>query len=386
MAGRGQVHVVVEEFDDRHRAAEARLFGRGAGAVEGAPGVEDRGAHGLPVEAATAVGRERAGVGEQHLGLRRVRREGGPAQHPQVQREVVRGCRAGRQGDHRAQGAAAQQVGADAAAGAAGGGGRGHQEDGDAAFLEAGQRVLDPGQFGLGAGREAVLPAGVVGEFVVAPVALVERRMAEDGVCREGAVRVVAEAVGGGGAHGRHGGLGVEGQAQCGEGGQFGGAVLAVQVLVLDALRVLRGGHRAQQGAGAARRVEDGPGGAREVGHQGGEAGRCERVLARVGVEMPSEQELVRLAGAQLGREVDGAAQQGADGRSWAAVGVSTARLRTRPKRGVRTWSRGAGSSSARRASEAGAQLQPDRGAVVDEQQRAADVDEGGDRALRVAA
>jgi hypothetical protein len=129
MARRGQVDVVVEEFDDRHRTAEARLLRCGAGAVEGTPGVEDRGAHGLPVEAAAAVRGERARVGEQHLGLRGLGRDGGLAEHPQVQGDVVRWCRARREGDHGAQGAAAQQIGADAAARATGGGGR-HQEDG----------------------------------------------------------------------------------------------------------------------------------------------------------------------------------------------------------------------------------------------------------------
>ena len=96
-----------------------------------------------------------------------------------MERDAVRGCGAGRERDDGAQGSAAQQVGADAAAGTAGGGGRGHEQHGGAALAEMGQGVLDPGEFGLGAGGEAVLPAGVVGKFVVAPVALVERRVAE---------------------------------------------------------------------------------------------------------------------------------------------------------------------------------------------------------------
>lgn len=144
---------------------------------------------------------------------------GRAAQHPQVQRDPVRRRGAGREGDDGPQRAAAQQVGADAAAGAAGGDGGRHEQHGGAALAQVGQGVLDPGEFGFGAGREAVLPARVVGQFLVAPVAFVERRVAEhrvDGVLGEG---VGAQAVGGNRADG---GGPVQGEAQRGEGGEFG--------------------------------------------------------------------------------------------------------------------------------------------------------------------
>ncbi|MGC0340166.1 hypothetical protein RKD20_005200 [Streptomyces sp. SLBN-8D4] len=408
--GGGEVHVVVEEFDDGQRAGQAGPFGEAAGALEGLPGVEDGLAHGPPVRSAAPLTGELPHVDDEHLRLR-----GRPfraAQHPQVQRDVVRRCRPDRQGDHGAQGTAAQQVGAGTAAGAAGGCRGRHEQHTGAAVLEAGEGVLDPGELGLGAGREAVLPAGVVGEFVVAPVALVERRVAQDGVGAQLRVGVGAQGVAGGAAHG---GPGVQGESERGERGEFGGAVLRVELLVGA------GGGGPQEGAGAAGRVEDGAGGAGEVGHEAGQVGGRERVLARVGVQVPAEQELEGLAGAQLGGQLGDTAQEGGRGeefrtgggvnggvhtrRGWVVNGVHS---RRRVGRGCRGRARGVHSlRSARgrlrpesrcehlpqrprqhlREAFVGtcAQLQPNRRAVMDQQQHAARVDEGGDRAVGVA-
>ncbi len=151
----------------------------------------------------------------------------------------------------------------------------------------------------------------------MAPVAFVERRVAEDGVggqLREGvgAQGVAGTEVRAGDGSAR--GVGVEGQAQGGEGGEGGVGLLSVQ----------RGGtvDRAEQGAGAGGRVEDGadvlpaggPVGGRgrfgEVRHQLGEMGRGQRVLARVGVQLPPEQERERLPGPDPGGQFGGGAQE----------------------------------------------------------------------------
>lgn len=162
--------------------------------------------------------------------------------------------------------------------------------------------MLDPGQLGLGPGREAVLPARVVGEFLVTPVALVERRVAQHRVRGEPREGVGAQAVTGTYADLGSGG---QGQAQGGEGGQVGVGVLGAEHA--------RGPDRAQECAGARGGVEHGGagvgGGGGEGGHQRGGAGRGERVLPRVGVEVTSEQELEDLPGARLRGEFGGPAQ-----------------------------------------------------------------------------
>ncbi len=229
-----------------------------------------------------------------------------------MQREVVRGRRAGRQRDDGAQRAPAQQVGPDPAPGAAGGGGGRHQHHGGAAVTQPGERVLHPGQLGLGAGGKAVLPARVVGEFVVAPVALVERRVAQHRVGPHLRAGVGPQGVAG---HGAHAGAGVQGEAERGEGGEFGGAVLGVQLLAGAV------GDGAEQGAGAAGRVEDGAGGAGEAGHEGGEFGGGGRVLARVAVEVAAEQELEGVPGTARGGEFGDAAQEGGGGEQLRAGG-----------------------------------------------------------------
>ncbi len=208
------------------------------------------------------------------------------------------------------------QEGADPAAGAAGGGCGRHQQDGGAAVAQPGQYVLDPGEFGLGAGRESVLPARVVGQFLVAPVAFVERRVAEDGVGGELREGVGAQGVAGTEVRAGDGsarGVGVEGQAQGGEGGEGGVGLLSVQ----------RGGavDRAEQGAGeqagsrtvrtcCPRAVRAGRGRFGEVRHQLGEMGRGQGVLARVGVQLPPEQKRERLPGPDPGGQFGGGAQE----------------------------------------------------------------------------
>lgn len=112
-----------------------------------------------------------------------------------------------------------------------------------------------------------------------------------------------------------HGGPGLQGEPERGERGEFGGVVLGVELLVGA------GGGGPQEGAGAAGRVQDGAGGAGEVGHESGQVGGGERVLARVGVEVPAEQELEGLPGAQLGGQLGDAPQEGAEGRSSEPVG-----------------------------------------------------------------
>lgn len=238
--------------------------------------------------------------------------------------------------------------------------------------------------------------------------------MAQHGVGLEVSVRVRTQAVPGGGADT---GVRVQGEPQPGERGQFGCAVLAVQRLVG------LGRDGAQQCAGAARRVEHGAGGSGEFGHEFGEAARGERVLARVGVEVPPEQELVRLPRTQPGRELGGATQErdggeelgagrGVHSARWAGVGVGgvhSVRGAEMSFRGVHsacragTGVRGVHSALAGRAETGGdhlverggqqggeafvgarAQLQPVGGAVVDEQEGAAGVHEGGDRAVGV--
>ncbi len=156
-AGGGKVDVVVEEFDDRHRAGQAGPFLDAPVPVEGAPGVEHGLPHPGPVGSAAPLGGEPPGVDEQHLRLRG--RPVGPAQHPQVQRHAVRGRRPGGQRDDGAQRAPAQQVGPDAPAGAAGRHRGRHQQHGGAAVPEPGERVLHPGQLGLGAGGGSRTPS-----------------------------------------------------------------------------------------------------------------------------------------------------------------------------------------------------------------------------------
>lgn len=258
VAGGSKVHVVVEEFDDGDGPAGPGTLLDGLTAprhVEGGPRVEHRAPHRRPVQPVAARRRAR-GLGVRRVDEEQFRRRGlfgvRLAQHPDVERDAVRGRGAGRERDDGAEGAATQQVGADPPPRAAGGGGRGHQHDGGAALAEVGEGVLDPGELGLGAGGEAVLPARVVGQFVVAPVALVERRMAEDRVHGEPGERVGAQGVAG--PDGERGPVGpaprrVQGEAEGGERRQVGVGLLRVQGR--------RAADGAQQGAGPGGGVED---------------------------------------------------------------------------------------------------------------------------------
>lgn len=186
---------------------------------------------------------------------------------------------------------------------------------------------------------------------------------------------VRAEAVPGGGADE---GAGVQGEAERGEGREFGGGVLPVQALLGGAAE------SAQQGAGAAGGVEDGAGGAGQLGHQVGEAGRGERVLARVGVQVPAEQELERLPRAQFGREVDGAAQQRGGGAQGGGFGDAHGGGAQRAEAGAEHLFEVGGQEAGEPLVGAGGDLQPDGGPGVEEEQDAAGVQQAGDRALRM--
>ncbi len=210
----------------------------------------------------------------------------------------------------------------------------------------------------------------------MAPVALVERRVAQHDVGPEAVVRVRPDAVARGGADDR---AAVQGEPQCGERREFGGGVLAVQGLLG------RGGDGAQQGAGAAGGVQGGAGGPGQLGHQGGEAGRGERVLARARVQVPAEQELVRLPGAQFGGEVDGGAQQRGGRAQRGGVGDADGGGAQGAEAGGEHLFEVAGQEAGEPVVGAGGDLQPDGGPGVNEQQDAAGVQEAGDGALRVA-
>lgn len=243
--------------------------------------------------------------------------------------------------------------------------------------------MLDPGEFGLGTGREAVLPARVVGELVVTPVALVERRVAQDGIGGEPREGVGAQGVAGPYREGAAVvGVGEQGEPQCGERGEVGVGLLRVQGR--------RSADGAQQGAGARGGVEDRAGGLfpglHQGGHQFGESGRGERVLARVGVQLAAEQKLEGLPGPGLGSELRGAAEQ-RNGRKQfrAAGGVNNpSGFRGRPEAGGEHVVEGEGQHTGHPLVRHGGDLGPDGGAVPQEQQGAARVDQGGDRAGRV--
>ncbi|GFJ90308.1 hypothetical protein Prum_039500 [Phytohabitans rumicis] len=68
-------------------------------------------------------------------------------EQPQVQPDVQRGCRAGREGDYGAQCAATDKFRPDASSRSSFGGGRWHEHDDPAALLRVAQAVLHPGQF-----------------------------------------------------------------------------------------------------------------------------------------------------------------------------------------------------------------------------------------------
>ncbi len=300
-----------------------------------------------------------------------------------MERDAVRGCGAGRERDDGPQGAAPQQIGADTAAGAARRGGGRHQQDRGAALVQMGQRMLHPGELGLRAGGEAVLPARVVGELVVSPVALVERRMAEHGVDGEAGKGVGAQGVTG--PHGERAprGIGVQGEPERGE-------CREVRVVLLRVQRV-RPRDGAQQGPGPRRRVEDGArgpaAGARQCGHQLREAGRGERVLPRVGVELAPEQELEGLPDPGLRGEFGGGAQQWHGGQQFRTAGgaYGPSGFRCGAEAVVEHRAEGERQHTGHRLVRDCGELSPSGRAAPHEQQGAARVDQRGHGTLRMA-
>ncbi|AIA04050.1 hypothetical protein DC74_3555 [Streptomyces noursei] len=258
--------------------------------------------------------------------------------------------------------------------------------------------MLDPGEFGFGAGREAVLPARVVGEFVVAPVAFVERRVEQDGVGGELREGVGAQGVGGPDADRGAGRL--QGEPERGEGGEVGVGLLPVE----GGRRGVRGpaGDRrgvpggapggvlaggGQESADAAGRVQDGGRRAvavREFGHQGGRPGRGQGVLAGVGVQVAAEQEGVGRGGPVGGGEVAGGADEiggAGEGRAGQAahrvLGAQPGGQHGLQQRGQHAGEFGVVGGAA--------ELPPGGGAFVDEQEDGADLAERGGGAGGVA-
>lgn len=146
--------------------------------------------------------------------------------------------------------------------------------------------------------------------------------MAEDHVRPEPGIRVRAKRVPGCRAYDHVPAL--EREPEGGERGQLRGTVLTVQlpfgIVPFDLPRTTRR-NGPQQRAGAAGRIEHGACRAGEVPHERGELGRGERVLPRVCVEMPPDQELVRLPRPHLGGELGDTAEEGDGGEEFGAGG-----------------------------------------------------------------
>ncbi len=237
MAGRGDVDDVVEELDERHRAGDAGLARVSVGgSSERGPLGEDPVGQPRPVEgdggegrgggsragggagsagvcAATAAGLIGGGrharaavpllafpVDEQHCRTVRGARLGA-LEYPDLHADVERVCGTGRQGDNGPQRPAADEFRADTATrGAEGQRGR-QQHDRVAADRQVSEGVLRPGQLGFGTRRDPVRPSGVVCQLVVAPVAVGEGRVGQDGVDGDVGEGVVAQAVAGADHH-----------------------------------------------------------------------------------------------------------------------------------------------------------------------------------------
>lgn len=114
--------------------------------------------------------------------------------------------------------------------------------------------MLDPGQFRLGARRQTVGPALIRSQFLVAPVALVERRVAQGDVRPQPGERIRTQGVDGFDLGTDLPALGREVQSRGGERGQ-GGVTLTPQQGQSGAV-VLLGGRRDQMPR-AAGRIED---------------------------------------------------------------------------------------------------------------------------------
>ncbi len=254
-----------------------------------------------------------------------------------MQRDAVRGRGPRWQGDHRAQHAAAEQPGPDPAPRPAGGDTGRQQQHGRPAGRQTAQRVLRPGELRLGAGRQAVRPAGVGGEFLVSPVALVERRVAQHHVGADLGMGIGAQRVPGPDVH-LPGGL--TPRRVPGEQDPYGGQrrLGRIDVLAEQFQRDDRGGrvHRAgplpgggeQETAGAARGVEHGAdvtglAVARQLGdlgHQRRQRVRRDADLPDVRVEPAAEQEVEGLPGPVFSRQADRALHQGPLGVGEAGV------------------------------------------------------------------
>ncbi|CAM5375972.1 hypothetical protein SBADM41S_01011 [Streptomyces badius] len=223
-----------------------------------------------------------------------------------------------------AEGSPAQESGADPAAGAAGGGGGRHEQNGGAAVAQPGQDVLDPGQFGLGTGREAVLPARVVGQFVVAQLRSLnggwQSTVSAASSGKASALSVLpVRTVGPGAARcvplaARRGPSAARARRRAVSAASAGSASWAYRSagpptarsrapVPAAGSRTWRTGRSRRCPARVLRRFG-------EVHHQLGELGRGQRVLAGVGVQLPAEQELEGLTGPDPGGQLGGRAQQ----------------------------------------------------------------------------
>lgn len=177
-------------------------------------------------------------------------------------------------------------------------------------------------------------------------------------------------------------GVGVQGEPQCGERGEVGVGLLRVQ-----GGRAVDG---AQQGAGARGGVEDSTGGLfpglHQGGHEFGESGRCECVLAWVGVQLAAEQELEGLPGPGLRGHLRGAPEQRNGRKQFGAAGSvnSPSGYRGGPEAVGEHVLESEGQHTGHRLVRHSGDLPPGGGAVAPEQQGATGVDQGGDRAGRV--
>ncbi|CAM5357950.1 hypothetical protein STENM327S_03923 [Streptomyces tendae] len=110
-----------------------------------------------------------------------------------------------------------------------------------------------------------------------------------------------------------------------------------------------------------------------------------ERVLPRIGVEVPAEQEVVGLAGARSGGEFGSAAQERCGGQQPGAGRGGDGAFGAGAEAGVEHLAEGGGQQGGQAFVGAGARLQPEGRAVVDEQEGAACVHQGGGRSLGMA-
>ena len=239
-----QVDLIVEQVDDRHRAADARLFVPG---IAGEPPPRDS-------------DRRRVGYGHHQHG--RGHLVGRAPQHPQVIQLIRRGQR-----DDRPERALAQQLGPDPASGPARGRRLGHQDDRQPGRRQVGKGVLYPGQLRLHSRRDAVHPALVRGAQFLAIDSRVGRRAAEHSVGRDAGEGIAEQRVLF--PHDRFTRLarlasvdGAETEPYPGQPGQVRACVLAEQ----PPGSVLTGGE--QQFASSARGIEHGDGALDEGRHE----------------------------------------------------------------------------------------------------------------------